>query len=260
MRRHWASVDTHLMPAISWLGTVGSTNEEAFLRAGAGDRGPLWIAASQQTGGRGRSGRHWVSPPGNLYASLLLTYPRPLPTVAQLSLVAGLAAHQTLASLAPAVRFELKWPNDVLCAGAKLCGILIEGRTAPDNAGHNVVVGIGINLAHHPELPGRQTTSLSALGTIAEPTAALDHLVAAFESWRDVWGEGAGMAQIRRAFMARSLPEGTVVSVNAGPEMINGRFAGLDTDGALLVGLPGGGQRRITFGDVHIGTPAGVTS
>lgn len=238
---------------IVWLGTTGSTNEDALARAASGETGPLWIAAAEQTGGRGRSGRHWVSPPGNFYASLLLTYPRLLPTIAQLALVAGIAAQQTLAALAPGLRFDVKWPNDVLCDGAKLCGILIEGRSAPNNAGYNVVVGIGINLAHHPEVPNRRTTSLAALGRTADPQLALTHLSAAFDHWRDVWAEGAGMADIREAWTERALARHTRVSVNAGTERIEGRIAGLDVDGALLLDLPLGGQRRITFGDVQVG-------
>lgn len=246
------------MPAVEWLGPVGSTNEVALLRAAAGAAGPLWFAASEQTGGRGRSGRDWVSPPGNLYASLLLTYPRALPAIAQLSLVAGLAAHQSVSTLAPALPLRLKWPNDLLIDGAKICGILIEGRMNHDTGAHNVVVGIGINLAHHPDLGSRRATSLAALGVSAQPATALSHLSAAFEHWHDVWDEGNGIAAIRQAWMARTLDLETPVTVNAGPEQIVGRYLGLDADGAMLLGLPQGGQRRITFGDVHIGAPPGA--
>ena len=246
------------MPAVEWLGPVGSTNEVALQRAAAGAVGPNWFAASEQTGGRGRSGRNWVSPPGNLYASLLLTYPSALPTIAQLSLVAGLAAHQAVAALAPDLPLRLKWPNDLLVDGAKLCGILIEGRMNHVTGAHNVVVGIGINLAHHPDLGGRRATSLAALGLTARPQDALTHLSAAFELWRGVWDEGAGMPAIRHAWMARALELETPVTVNAGPEQIEGRYLGLDAGGAMLLGLPQGGQRRITFGDVHVGAPGGA--
>jgi len=230
----------------------------AMLRAAAGASGPHWFAASEQTGGRGRSGRNWVSPPGNLYASLLLTYPRALPTIAQLSLVAGLAAHEAVSALAPSLPLRLKWPNDLLVDDAKICGILIEGRMNHDTGAHNVVVGIGINLAHHPDLAGRRTASLAVLGIVALPQDALTHLAAAFEHWRGLWAEGDGMPAIRHAWMERALELDTPVTVHAGPEQLEGRYLGLDADGAMLLGLPQSGQRRITFGDVHIGAPPGA--
>ena len=248
------------MPAIVWLGSVGSTNEEAMRRAALGEPGPLWIAAEEQTGGRGRSGRHWVSPPGNLHASLLRTFPFAVPTLPQLSLVAGLAAHETVLRLAPGLPVHLKWPNDLLIDGAKLAGVLIEGRTAPGNTAHNVVVGIGINLAHHPELAGRRSTCLAAQGVWADPHAAVEHLSKAFEHWHDVWGQGVGLPAIRAAWTERAVAAGTAVSVNTGAELLEGRFLGLDADGAMLLGLEDGGQRRITFGDVHIGAPAGAAN
>ena len=244
--------------AIEWLDNVGSTNGEAMNRAAAGAIGPLWIAANRQTGGRGRNGRQWESPAGNLYASLLLTFPRPLLGVPQLSLVAGLATHNAVAKLAPAIAARLKWPNDVLIDGAKLAGILIEGRMAAGSAAHNVVVGIGINLAHHPHIEGRRVTSLAAHGVEAAPAEALRQLAGAFALWLGVWSEGAGMSAIRQAWMSRAVAVGTPVSVNTGPELLGGWFAGLDADGAMLLRLETGGQRRITFGDVHIVAPPGA--
>ena len=122
--------------------TVGSTNAEALALARAGERGPLWITARAQSAGRGRRGRTWVSEPGNLYASLLLTDPAPPERAAQLAFVAALAVHDAIAATAPALASELafKWPNDVLLGGAKLAGILIEAEGAP------LVVAIGIGV------------------------------------------------------------------------------------------------------------------
>jgi len=245
-------------PAVEWLGSIGSTNEEAMQRGAAGASGPLWIVASEQTGGRGRNGRTWVSPEGNLYASLLLTFPRALPTVAQLALVAGLAAYDTVRKLAPDLAVRLKWPNDVLIEGAKLCGILIEGRISSGSAAHNVVVGFGLNLAHHPDLPGRRAASLAAFGVTASRQQALSCLCASFGQWQEVWADGDGIKAICSAWIDRALAAGTLVSVNTGAELIEGQFLGLDADGAMLLGLPTGSQRRITFGDVHIAAPTGA--
>src|ERR1700688_3440426 len=99
------------------LDTVDSTNAEALRRARAGERGPLWIVAKQQTAGRGRRGKPWMSPPGNLHATLLLTDAAPAAAAPQLGFVAGLALVDAAAAAAPALasRLALKWPNDMLC-------------------------------------------------------------------------------------------------------------------------------------------------
>src|SRR5438105_9448172 len=99
-----------------------STNQEAFTLARAGERGPLWIVAERQSAGRGRRGRTWVSEHGNLFASLLLTNPSPIEHWPELSLVAALAVHDTVAELARPLKTQLaiKWPNDVLLDGRKL--------------------------------------------------------------------------------------------------------------------------------------------
>jgi len=116
------------------LAAIGSTNAEAHLRAQHGERGPLWITATAQSAGRGRLGRTWISPPGNLYASLLLSDPSPFEHAPQLAFVAALALRDAIvaeaAALAPQLAF--KWPNDLLLAGDKCAGILIEGEAACD--------------------------------------------------------------------------------------------------------------------------------
>src|SRR5262249_37345880 len=136
-RQSHCSEPMELAPAAAAAGVgliacdmIASTNSEALAYARAGERGPLWITARAQTAGRGRRGRAWVSEPGTLFATLLLTDPGPPEHAAQLSFVAALAVHDALVALAPAVRPRLafKWPNDVLCDGAKLAGILIEAE------------------------------------------------------------------------------------------------------------------------------------
>ena len=109
--------------------TIGSTNAEALRLARAAERGPLWIVARSQTAGRGRRGRPWVSEPGNLYASLLLTDPSPPERAAELSFVAALAVHDAVGGRIPGLarRLALKWRNDCLVEGKKFGGILIEG-------------------------------------------------------------------------------------------------------------------------------------
>ena len=174
--------------------------------------------------------------------------------------MAGVAAHAAVAGGAPHLPIRLKWPNDLLFGDAKLAGILIEGRLSPGNAAHHVVVGIGVNLAHHPDLPGRRTASLAALGVDVAPEAALQRLSDAFTYWNAIWAEGAGFAAIRQAWLARAVDVGTPVSVNTGAERLSGRYLGLEADGAMTLQLEAGSLRRISFGDVHIGAPTGADS
>ena len=110
--------------------TVGSTNEEALKLGRAGERAPLWIVARRQTAGRGRRGRTWVSEPGNLYASLLLTDPSPPDRFPELAFVAALALHDAVTGRIPGLagRVALKWPNDLLIDRNKFAGILVEGE------------------------------------------------------------------------------------------------------------------------------------
>ena len=105
------------------LETIGSSNAEALARARAGERGPLWITADSQTNGRGRSGRTWISPKGNLYATLLLNEPCAAAQSPQLAFVAGLALFDAVAQCAPELvaKLALKWPNDLLLSGRR-CG------------------------------------------------------------------------------------------------------------------------------------------
>jgi BirA family transcriptional regulator, biotin operon repressor / biotin---[acetyl-CoA-carboxylase] ligase len=175
--------------------------------------------------------------------------------LAQLSLVAGVAVHETISQLAPQLAPKLKWPNDVLIDGAKICGILIESSVCPSGIGHNVVVGIGLNLAHHPALPDRPATSLATYGTTVAPRQAWQQLSATFAKSLDLWSEGDGFSAICQTWQARAVAIGTEVSVKTGATTISGRFGGLDSDGAMLLELPVGQRQRITFGDVHIGAP-----
>src|SRR4029077_19050276 len=115
-----------------------------------GEGGPLWITATAQTQGRGRYGRIWISPPGNLYACLLLRDPSPFEHAPQLAFVAALALRDAVAfeakALAPQLKF--KWPNDLLLDGRKCAGTLIEGEATPDGeAGKsvNVLKGHGMH-------------------------------------------------------------------------------------------------------------------
>jgi BirA family biotin operon repressor/biotin-[acetyl-CoA-carboxylase] ligase len=240
------------------LEEVGSTNTEAFKRAEAGERGPLWIVARRQTQGRGRSGRSWGSEPGNLYSSLLHTIACPRSVVHQLSLLAGVAvidAIRAVAGGAGIARLRLKWPNDVLIGRAKCVGILAESAPTTGGAEVTVVIGIGINLAWHPADIGREATHLAAHGVVVTPDAMLQALAPAVQAWLYAWQGGAGFAQVRTAWLERAGPVGEPVKVDTGRGRIEGAFVGLDTDGALLLRDAQGQQRRVTYGDVTLAQP-----
>jgi len=227
--------------------TVGSTNEEALRRARAGETGPLWITARAQTAGRGRRGRAWVSAPGNLFATLLLTDPASPERAAQLSFVAALAVHDAIVALAPALapRLTLKWPNDVLCAGAKLAGILIEAEgTRPLIA----AVGIGVNCRHHPAESEFPATDLAAAGAAVTAEALFEALSAAMARRLREWQ--GGFAATRAAWLDRAGTLGGELKVRLAGRELLGRFETLDEAGRLVLRRPDGGRETIAAGEV----------
>jgi BirA family biotin operon repressor/biotin-[acetyl-CoA-carboxylase] ligase len=232
---------------------VGSTNAEALAYARAGEKGPLWITARAQTGGRGRRGRTWVSEPGNLFATLLLTDPAPSERAPQLSFVAALATHDAIARLAPALaaRLAFKWPNDVLCGGAKLAGILIEAEgTRP----LIVAVGIGVNCRHHPGGTDIAATDLAAQGASVTAEQLFTGLSGAMMVRLREWG--AGFGPIRTEWLRRSGAPGTPLRIRVGARDFTGRFETLDEAGHLVVRLADGTTETIAAGEVFPIAPA----
>ena len=233
--------------------TVDSTNAEARRRALAGEPGPLWIWSARQSQGRGRGGREWVSQPGILFASLLIGLNCPLRVASQLALVAGIVAFDTIAKL---IAYEgrsevlLKWPNDVLLAGEKVAGMLLENVGGTNDNRSVVVIGTGINLASHPENLPQPAVSLATYGMTVTPADALEALAASTVEWLDRWGEGACFPTIRRAWLDRAGPTGRPLTVRVGSQEAEGVYGGLDADGALRLLMPGGGEYRVTAGDV----------
>jgi BirA family biotin operon repressor/biotin-[acetyl-CoA-carboxylase] ligase len=233
---------------VVFLDSVDSTNAEALRHARAGEAGPLWIAAVQQTAGRGRRGRSWMSPPGNLHASLLLTDPSPSAAAPQLAFVAGLAVHDACAALAPGLAgsLALKWPNDMLCGGAKIAGILIEG----EGEVVTVAIGIGVNCRHHPftvELPATDFAEQGA--TVAAP-ALLQALGPAMATRLRQWDRGAGFAAIRAGWLARAAGIGHAVRVRLAERETSGHFEAIDEAGRLVLRLGDGRRETIAAGEV----------
>lgn len=241
------------------LDNVDSTNADALRRARGGAWGPLWVVAATQTAGRGRRGRAWASPPGNLYASLLLVDPAPAPVAPQLAFVAGLAVHDACAALAPGFgdALKLKWPNDLLCRGAKIAGILIEGEGGPAigaalavTAPAVVVIGIGVNCRHHPDAVEHPATDFAAQGAPLAASALLDALRRAMAARLAEWDRGAGFAAIRDAWLARAGGLGQAVRARLPDREVSGIFEALDQAGRLILRLPDGRREVITAGEV----------
>ena len=221
------------------LPTVDSTNLEARRKVEQGERGPAWIVSEEQTAGKGRLGRHWVSKRGNFYGSLLWPTAAPLSTVPQLSFAAAVAVHNTASEFAGSERVSLKWPNDCLLDGAKFCGILCE------NLGNGLVVlGIGINIAHVPDgLP----YSASNLST-ADVESVFKLLQLNISNSLNIWNNGDGFDAIRHAWMERCPHIGSAISVNG----THGTFMSLASDGALVLQTGSGEVKLIYAGDVRV--------
>jgi len=224
------------------VAATDSTNDEArrLIAAGAG-HGTV-VRADRQTAGRGRRGRHWESPPGNLYMSIVADATT-APT-GQLAFVAALAAGDALTG-GGCVRF--KWPNDLMVRGRKVGGILIEAD------GGTAIVGIGINVASAPAETAYPATAIAAAGwPTVTPADVCAGVAAGFAAWYARWCR-EGFAPVREAWLARAAGLGGPVTARLPAATCRGTFRALDQDGALILEQADGALRRIAAGDVYLG-------
>jgi BirA family biotin operon repressor/biotin-[acetyl-CoA-carboxylase] ligase len=233
------------------LSRVGSTNDEARRRALAGDPGRLWIVAREQTQGRGRRGRVWKSPPGNLYASALLIDPAPVAIAAQIGFVAGVALRRVVDDLGGRDDVELKWPNDLVWRGAKLAGLLAEG-TALGDARSACIVGIGVNCLTAPSGLDYPAAALSdALGQAVSPERLFARLAVRFEESLMLWRRGDGFADIRAQWLERAAGLGALVRIAGARGLREGLFETLDERGRLVL-RGASGVEAIEAGEVFL--------
>lgn len=235
---------------MSFIRTVpetGSTNDDVAALAREGAPEGVWLRAQRQSRGRGRQGREWVSPPGNLHASTLVRLRPGDPPAPTLALVAAVALHEVVSAFAAGgVRIEIKWPNDLMVAGAKLSGILLERI---DDA---VIVGFGVNLADHPEETARPAINMGMLGGAPDPGRFLDALAASFARWLGSWRD-EGLAPVRARWLAAAHSPGTALSTHtASGAWVEGLFDGLDESGALRLRLADGTAQVVHAGDVFL--------
>ena len=199
--------------------------------------------ALHQDAGRGRQGRTWLSAEGNFYGSTLVHLGAGDPATQTLSLVAGLALIEAIDIAVPTQDLQLKWPNDLMLAGRKLAGILLE------RSGDRVAVGFGVNLATAPALPDRQGASLA--GQVL-PQAFAPLLAGSFSRLLEAWRR-ADPALLAQAWLARAHPVGTRLSIHTGAdERVSGLFDGIDPDGALRLKLDDGSLEIVRAGDVEL--------
>jgi BirA family biotin operon repressor/biotin-[acetyl-CoA-carboxylase] ligase len=234
------------MSILRTVAETGSTNDDLAVLARDGAPEGVWLSAGRQTGGRGRQGREWHSPSGNLHASTLVRLRSGDPPAPTLALVAAVALHEVASAFAPGAPIEIKWPNDLMVAGAKLSGILLERL---DDA---VIVGFGVNLADHPDQTARPATSFAALGGAPGPGLFQQALAESFTRWLARWRD-EGLPPIRARWLAAAHPAGTALSTHtASGAWVDGLFDGLDDGGALKLRLSDGSAQVIHAGDVFL--------
>ncbi len=247
--------EPHLPPAyrLVTLDSVDSTNDEAIALAEQGAEDGTLVWAKEQRKGKGRSGRSFVSPRGNLYFSLVLRPDCSLREAAQLGFVAALGVGDGIGSVAPPmIEVRYKWPNDVLFNDRKGAGILLESRSTAEGKLDWLVLGVGINVKSYPEDTTFPATSLKFEGSppnLSE-VEVLEAFSRHFMSWVDRW-LNEGFVKIRKAWLAHAFALGEELEVRLPKETLRGRFRDLDPQGALLLDLPDGTQRTIAAGDIY---------
>lgn len=237
---------------VTVVATVDSTNEEAKRRARAGNLSPIWLRADVQTAGRGRQGRAWASPAGNLHATALFTLDAGYRQALRVPFAAAVAVAETVERLAPGISPRLKWPNDVRVDGAKLSGILVESGTTAGRFW--VVAGIGMNVAFVPEGAGQAATSLADLRGNGLVDAAMAMSVLSERFAAQVAAIADDFAPIRSAWLHYAEGVGGVVRVRSGQGETyrEGVFEDMAADGGLILRLPDGSRQTITAGDVEL--------
>ena len=227
---------------------LDSTNDEARTLAAAGAPHGTVVHADEQVAGRGRFGRTWFSPPGNLYMSVLLRLELPPDRSSELSFVTALTVADAVDALLPKqIKSTLKWPNDVLVNDGKIAGILVEQVDGAQ------IIGVGLNVLEAPRNAPYKTATLVGAGGIATVDGARDILLDSLAKHLDAWTEH-GFEPIRAAWLARAHPIGTPLRASIGGLTEEGSFAGLDEDGAMLLDTLDG-RKRIVAADVSGANP-----
>ncbi len=248
------SPDIRLPPAYRLIAmeSVASSNDEAKSLADAGAEEGTLVWVREQSSGRGRHGRSWDSPRGNLYLSLVLRPECALSEAAQLGFVAAIAVGDAIGAIAPPMlEVTYKWPNDVLVHGRKVAGLLLESKTAVDGTLEWLILGVGVNVQSHPNEARFPATNLifESVGPEVDEAVMLEAFARHFLTWVNRWTED-GFEPIRRHWLAHAHGLGEAIEVRLAKETVRGTFHDLDASGALILELPDAGRRVIAAGDV----------
>lgn len=240
-----------LTPDLHYHDSLPSTMDAARALAASGAAEGTVVQAGTQTAGRGRFGNDWVSPAGNLYMTLVLRPDVSARFCAQLSFVSAIALADALARAGvPSAALGLKWPNDVLVAGEKIAGILLEMETAGPGRPDFVLVGIGVNVAQAP--PGRAV--LRRYAPDATAAGMRDLLLEVFAAWYARWLED-GFDVIRARWLEQAVGIGSPVVARMAGRSLEGIFAGIDAEGNLCLDQADGACVVVHGGDVHFKPP-----
>jgi len=239
-------------------GLVTSTNVLAAQYATNGEAGHLWIVATKQTQGKGRRGRVWHSPSGNLYASLLLIEDIEQIRAATLGFVAGVSLIEALVAICPpdtlsTTSLQLKWPNDVLLDGAKLAGILLERLLMPKSGKAALIIGLGLNVKQAPEAEFYPTISLKKAGIDTTPQLVFEHLSHFWAQNFTLWQKKNGLDIIRQKWLENAAGLDGAVHVLVNNEPISGIFETIDEQCQLVIATESGKKITVPAGDVHFG-------
>ncbi len=232
------------------LAEAASTQDLAIAAAQSGEQGPLVFTADRQTAGRGRSGRAWEAPAGNLNFSAMLRPGETPLQAAHWSLMAGVAVFDAVAAHMPSASgLMLKWPNDLLLNGAKLAGVLIDSAVTPTGLVDWIVIGAGVNIATAPSLPNRAIACLADIGLSVLPETLARTLASQLAKWLE-----EPPAETRQAWLDRAHAPGTALRVHQTDRIIEGIFLGLAEDGSLRLATPEPGESIILSGEVNLVT------
>lgn len=231
------------------LETIDSTNSEAKRLALSDPSSNIVILSEEQTQGRGRYGRKWESPKGNLLMSILMQVSCDWMKAAELSFVIGLAVYESITSIAKKHNIQLpiylKWPNDIFIQDNKIGGILLESLT--DNNKQWLVIGLGLNIEHASNMSTSSSLSLFKINT--NINEALNMIMNSFEHYKELW-EKDGFSSIRALWLKHAYKLGQTVTISNINPPISGTFESINAYGAIEIRTPSGEIKTVSTGEM----------
>ena len=237
--------------------TIDSTNSEALRQAKNNHLSNHWFVAKNQTAGRGRLARIWQWHQGNLAASLLLRLNVAPDKLSTIAFVAALAIYRALLEAGTNAKISLKWPNDILANGEKICGILLEAHQT-QSGDQALVIGFGVNIVAAPKDLPYGATCLQDIGSDMNAEQLFKLLSKHWLEVYRIWNEGEGLSEILKQWKKAASSIGDPVAISNHGKVIEGVFEDVDNNGRLIVKTPSGQLEYISSGDVHFGTAASI--